>query len=631
MKGPNVVARDAHVPQNRPTVSTLTQKKDSKTKDRNADNQKLYRTPVLATGNSSPHQLVVPLTLRQWKGTAIVDTGSSFTLLSEKLWKNVKNPEEELNVWKEGPLYLADGEAKQPLGWTEMEFQLHSRHWVLPTVVFSDKMLAFSVVLGLDFLFLSGLQIDVSTNTYWFKPYEKDRFTFNDDIPKLHDWGPERQVALITTIAPIPLSPNSSEEVILQAVRNAQLEENEKLTFMEQLQQNLDVCTTKLGRTKLLNHNICLTHEMPVKQKPYRVSPTKQKIMKELIDEMLTTGVIEPSSSAWASPIVLIPKKSGGLRFCVDYRKLNAVTYSDAYPLPTIQEILESLAGTAIFTTLDLNSGYWQVEMDPESQDKTAFVCSYGLFHFKVIPFGLKNAPATFQRLMETVLGDLRGKICFVYLDDIIVFSHSKEQHFNDLQVVLDTLRNAGLTVNMKKSNFFQETLKFLGHVVSSEGIQVNSEKTEAIKNFPVPSNLKSFQRFLGMAGWYHRFVADFSQIAEPLTALKRKGARFKWTSECQTAFDTLKDHLVKPPILGHPNFDLPFVVYTDASDIGLGAVLVQQRGLGSEEVLAFASRTLNKAERNYSTTEQECLAVISEFLHLGHVCIIVSSPRGAG
>uniref|UniRef100_A0A8C7TQZ0 ribonuclease H n=1 Tax=Oncorhynchus mykiss TaxID=8022 RepID=A0A8C7TQZ0_ONCMY len=249
--------------------------------------------------------------------------------------------------------------------------------------------------------------------------------------------------------------------------------------------------------------------------------------------------------------------------------------------------------------------------MDQESKEKTAFVCAEGLFSFKVMPFGLKNAPATFQRLMEIALGELKGKICFVYLDDIMIYPQNRERHFQDLQAVLDKLREAGLTLNMKKSNFCQTSLKFLGHIVSFDGIHVDPEKTKAVQDFPVPTTLKALQRFLGMAGWYHQFVSNFSQVAEPLNALKRKGVKFLWTAECQTSFETLKRHLVTPPILGHPNFDCPFVVYTDASDVGLGAVLVQQTGLGTEEVLAFASRTLNGAERNYSTTEQECLAVV--------------------
>ena len=295
----------------------------------------------------------------------------------------------------------------------------------------------------------------------------------------------------------------------------------------------------------------------------------------------------------------------------MDYRRLNADTLTDAYPLPTIQDILESLAGASVFTSLDLNSGYWQVEMDPAAKAKTAFVCAHGLFQFRVMPFGLKNAPATFQRLMETALKDLKGKKCFVYLDDIIIYSSSWQQHFSDLQAVLDKLREAGLTVNMAKSKFCRTSLKFLGHIVSSAGVHVDPEKTEAVHNYPVPTTLKALQRFLGMAGWYHRFVPNFSRLAEPLNALKRKGAKFRWSAECQDAFEKLKDHLIRPPVLAHPNFNLPFVVYTDASEVGLGAVLVQQADAGTEEVLAFASRSLSAAERNYSATELECLAVV--------------------
>ncbi len=519
-----------------------------------------------------------------------------------------------MQEWVEGPLYLANGEAKQPLGWTEMEVQVSNRNWVVPVVIMSEEMLVFPVILGLDFLFYSGLQIDVTTNTYWFKPNEKQRFSFKGGFQKLNDWGLERPVALYTAIPPTSTVPSFEVEIVQlveKAVQHAQLEEEGKLMLLEQLQRNSDVCSNKLGHTKLLCHQIFATQEVPVKQKPYRVSSTKLKAMKELIDEMLAAEVIEPSSSAWASPVVLIPKKTGGLRFCVDYRKLNAITPSNAYPLPNIQEILESLVGASIFTSLDLNSGYWQVHMAPDSQDKTAVVCSFGLFHFKTMPFGLKNAPSTFQRLMERVLGDLKGKVCLVYLDDIIIFSPNKDQHFQDLQLVLNKLREAGLTVNMKKSKFFQRTLKFLGHVVSEDGIQVDLEKTQAIRDFPIPTNIKSLQRFLGMAGWYHRFVPNFSQIAEPLAALKRKGVRFKWTASCQNAFDNLKQHLMESPILGHPDLNLPLVVYTDSSDVGLGAVLCQQRQPGTEEVLAYASRTLNRAERNYSTTEQECLAIV--------------------
>lgn len=394
-------------------------------------------------------------------------------------------------------------------------------------------------------------------------------------------------------------------------MNNAHIPSDGKCQLQQLLERNTQVCTSQLGRTTVLRHRIYTNQPVSIKQKPYRMSPVKQALVKEQLEEMLARGIVEPSCLGWASPVVLVPKKDASMRFCVDYRKINAMTDSDTYPMPNITEILESLAGAAIFSTIDFNSGYWQVAMDHSSKAKTAFITPSGLFQFNVMPFGLKNAPATFQRLMETVLKELQGKLCFVYIDDIIVYSSNLSQHFQDLQIVLHRLQEAGLTINLKKSKFCLHEISFLGHVVTTQGIKADPNKIEAIWSYPVPTNLKEVQRFLGLAGWYHRFVPNFSQTAEPINALKKKGKTFNWSDQCQQAFEQLKSYLTSPPILGHPNLQQPFTVYTDASDTGLGAVLTQKREQGMEKVITYASRSLNQAEINYSVTEKECLAVV--------------------
>ncbi|KAL2079452.1 hypothetical protein ACEWY4_025196 [Coilia grayii] len=570
-----------------------------------------------------PQLLVVPLSIGAWAGRAVVDTGASYTLLNEDVWKTLNRPQEDLKPWVKGPLYLANGETETPLGWATINIKVNDSAPSLPVAVLAPKALAYSVVLGLDYLSHTGMQINVTDKTYTFKG-KPETYLFqlrcgptlqgctSDPSPPS---GTQRRLTLLSSVPPPCSAPaavmRTPQDYIDLAVEKCDLPETEASRLRLLLESFTKLCSSLPGRTDVLTHYIYTNTQVPIKQKPYRLSVVKQAMVKQKLQEMLESGIVEPSFSGWASPVVLVPKKDGGYRFCVDYRKLNAVTETDAYPLPNITELLESLTGTMLFSTLDLNSGYWQVTMDSMSKAKTAFITSAGLFQFQVMPFGLKNAPATFQRLMERVLGSLRGKICLVYLDDIIVYSPTVSQHFQDLQAVLDKLQGAGLTLNLKKCKFCLSQISYLGHVVTAQGISADPAKTEAISHYPVPRNIKEVQRFLGLAGWYHRFVPGFSQVAEPINALKRKGRMFHWSDRCQQAFDTLKGYLTSPPILGHPDPNYPFVVYTDASDVGLGAVLAQRKGFATEEVIAYASRSLNRAERNYSTTERECLAVI--------------------
>ena len=360
---------------------------------------------------------------------------------------------------------------------------------------------------------------------------------------------------------------------------------------------------------KFGEHDIQLTEEKPIKQRPYNTPHAKEKIVDESVDKMLKMGIIEPSNSEWASPIVLVKKPDGSERFCVDYRKVNEVTIKDSFPMPNIESKLNKLHGSTIFTSLDCTSGYWQIKLSEKAKQISSFISNRGLFSFKVMPFGLCNAGATFQRIMELVLSDLRNSTA--YIDDILTFSEDFDKHLEHLEKLLIRLKDANLKVKTSKCKIASEQTMFLGYKISAQGVSIDETRSKAIMNYPRPKTQKQVKQFLGLASYYRQFVPNFSDIVDPLNILTRKNVRFKWSEECQKAFDELIKLLSNTPILAFPDFSKKFHLTTDASNLGIGAVLSQIDDMGRENVIFYASRSLNKAERNYSTIEREFLGIV--------------------
>ena len=382
-----------------------------------------------------------------------------------------------------------------------------------------------------------------------------------------------------------------------------------------------------LGRTKLVQHKIDTGAAKPFKQQLRRHPQAHQGPMEETTQKLLKNGIISPHNGPYASNVVLVRKTNGELRFCVDYRQLNNITVKDSYPLPRIDVCMDALGGAKYFSTLDMRSGYWQVELDEESAGKTAFVTRSGVYKFNVLPFGLSNAPAIFQRLMDMVLSGLTWIYCLAFLDDVIVMASTFEQHVERLTAVLDRLKEANLKLNPGKCHLFQEEVKFLGSIVSRHGVSPDPEKVRTVAEWPTPTVLRDVRAFVALAGYYRRHVKKFAEIARPLYDLMKDGVKFHWGAEQQEAFKKLKDCLISAPVMAMPADEGQYTLDTDASDYAVGAVL-QQNQEGKEVVIAYASKTFAPAEVRYCTTRKELFAIVfglKQFRHflLGREIII--------
>ncbi|CAK9834654.1 Retrovirus-related Pol polyprotein from transposon 17.6 [Anthophora retusa] len=371
----------------------------------------------------------------------------------------------------------------------------------------------------------------------------------------------------------------------------------------------------KLDKVPNFHHSIHTTDEVPINTRQYRYPPIHQEEIQQQVGTLLSQGIIKHSTSPYNSPLWIVPKKADNegnkrWRMVIDFRALNEKTISDKYPLPQITEILDKLGGAKYFSVFDLANGFHQIEMDAKDRQKTAFTTPHGHYEFARMPFGLKNAPPTFQRLMDQVLTGLQGTELFVYLDDIVVYSSSLREHEIKVKKLLSRLREHGLTLQTNKCQFLRKEVTYLGHVVSADGVKPDPRNLQAVKEFPVPKSQKNIQQFLGLTGYYRRFIQDYSVKAKPLIKLLGKGIRFNWTQEQQKSFEQLRNELCTQPILQYPDFNRPFIITTDASDFAVGAVLSQGE-IGRDLPIAYASRSLNKAERNYSATEKECLAMV--------------------
>ena len=427
------------------------------------------------------------------------------------------------------------------------------------------------------------------------------------------------------------LEENEQCPVVISSLLTTAQEHN----LLHLLKKNKQALGWKISDLKGINPSICTHHiyleeeSKDVSQPQRRLNPHLQEVVRIEVLKLLQAGIIYPiSDSTWVSPTQVVPKKSGvttvknekgeelstrlttSWRVCIDYRRLNEVTRKDHFPLPFIDQLLERVSGHPFYCFLDGYSGYFQIEIAPEDQEKTTFTRPFSMYAYKRMPFGLCNAPATFQRCMLSMFNDMVERIMEVYMDDITVYGGDFEECLTNLEAILQRCIEKNLVLNWEKFHFMVNQGIVLGHIISSRGIEVDKAKIELISKLPPLTNVKTIRQFLGHAGFYRRFIKDFLKITKPLYKLLEKDAKFVWERECQKSFEELKSHLTTAPIVRAPNWQLPFEVMCDASDLAIGAVLGQRED-GKPHVVYYASKTLNEAQRNYTTTEKELLAVV--------------------
>jgi len=512
---------------------------------------------------------------------ALVDTGASRTLMTKALY--YKLPVNKHNLYPShvnlasytGHHISVLGETTVPIG-----------HRKGLRVLVVDGVEDTPLLIGNDSLQQAGSVIDYLTNTVTISGHRYPMISRRDALYK------------VSQVSELPVV---SDKVLRQIV-----------------QRHKDVFGKPgtLGECTLPPITIDTGDAPPIKQKAYRLPLAKLQEVEQHVTEMLDLGVIRPSMSPWASPITFAPKKDGTKRFCVDYRKVNAVTKKDAHPLPNIREIFDRLGGAKIFSTLDLKSGYWQIPIVPEDKPKSAFTTHLGLFEYNRLPFGLCNAPSQFQRIMNFALNDLIGKCVLVYIDDLLIYSKNVEEHAKHLNQVLERIKKYGMTLKAEKCEIGKKEVRVLGHVISAEGISPQNDKIKAIQELAPPTTVKQVRSFLGMVGYYRPMIPRFADCAEPLTKLTRKGEPFIWGPEQNQAFQCLKNALISPPILAFPDITKPYILHTDASDKAIGAILTQELE-GKERVIAYLSHQLSSTQKRWAAIEKEAYAVVYALDHL--------------
>eukprot|EP00833_Pecoramyces_ruminatium_P017519 jgi/Orpsp1_1/1191551/evm.model.d7180000086902.1 len=568
------------------------------------------------------------------QGKLLIDSGSNLNLVTTKYLEQLPGEYEQVGFCH-GRIYEALGDSTMANAIVvRLTININDFIFTADFCVIDHKMSYFDMLIGLK---------TTADNCFFIHPLLKSlcRFTTieNFDIlaPILDEQDSEKVACFIkfdSTHKSVNFLNNINENEDIVDVQNVKVKEDmtpseyisspefastiddeyyeEIVDLLAQYIDIIAVSSDDLTPSKLNPHCIKLIENVkPFKSKYYRLNKIKSDILKEELTKLYNKGLITPSYSSWSSPIVLVAKKNGKWRLCADYRKLNSLTVPDSYSLPHIDEIFSSLCGAKIFSTLDLFSGYHQIRMDDDSIDLTSFTTRYGNFVYKVMPFGLCGAPATFQREMNRILFNLLGVCVFIFLDDILIFSKDEKEHFKHLSMVFAIFREYEIKINIEKCCFFKTEIEVLGHIVSKDGLKMIRSKIDAILNWEKPKNITELKSFLGTVGYYRKFIFNISKLAAPLNVLLRKNVPFEWTNNQQLSFDNLKHSLTRAPILVYPDYSKQFIIRTDASYEGLGAVLLQIQDYDQiEHPIYFISRTLSKAEKNYCITDLEGSAV---------------------